>query len=84
MEILIFRPVFNIKVGPFYLYNQLFQADQTQITEGYCHKQETDYIDGPATEIENILVDFNKCDRLIIIYHHAEGKVNPFRHSDIL
>jgi len=26
VEILIFRPVFLIKVGPFYLYNQLFQA----------------------------------------------------------
>ena len=38
VKILIFRPVFHIKVGPFDLYNQLFQEDQTQIAESYCQK----------------------------------------------
>ena len=83
MEILIFRPVFHIKVGPFDLHNQLFQADQTRIAEGYCHKYETDYIDDPATEVENFLVGFNKCNQLIIIHRHAESKVNPFYRFDL-
>jgi hypothetical protein len=38
VEILIFHPVYHTKEGPFYLYNQLFKVDQTQLAESYCHK----------------------------------------------
>ena len=59
MESLNLPPVLHIKVGPFYMLNQLFQADYTRIAESDYHKNETYNVYDPATEVENVLFDFN-------------------------
>ena len=83
MASLILPRVFAIYRRFFEVYNQLFQVDYTRLADNYYHKYENDYVDDPATAIENVLVDFNKCDQLIVVHHHAEGKVNPVRHLDL-
>jgi len=73
-----------VSVGPFDVYDQLFQADETRLTESDYHTHKKDYVCAHATDIEDLLIDLNQCDQLIVIHHHAEGKVNPARHSDLL
>jgi len=84
MKSLILPLIFHIEMGPFYKYNQIFEVNQTRIAESDYHEYETDYVDEPATIIENVLLDFNKCDQLIITHHHAKCKINPFHYLDLL
>ena len=78
-----FFPVFPGGAGPVDVYEQLFQAEKTRLTESDYHVYEKDYVGDPATDIENLLVDLNHRDQLIVIHHNAEGTVNPARHSDL-
>ena len=51
--------------------------------ESNCQEHEKDCVNNQATDIEDLLFDFDKRDQLIIVHHHTEGKVNPAHHSEL-
>jgi len=75
--------VFQIAIGFFQFHEQLFQAEQNWLPESYCQVHEKDCINRQATDIEDLLFDFDKRDQLIIVHQHAKSKVYPTRHSQL-
>jgi len=75
--------VFQIAIGFFQLHIQLFQAEQNRLPESYRQVHEKDCVNRQATNIEDLLFDFNKRDQLIIVHQHAKSKVNPTHHSQL-
>jgi len=53
------------------------------LSESNCQEQEKDCVDNQATDIEDLLLDFDKHDQLIIVHRHAEGAVDPTHHSGL-
>ena len=51
--------------------------------ESSCQEHEKDCVNNQATDIEDLLFGFDKRGQLIIVHHHAEGKVDPTHHSGL-
>ena len=62
---------------------KLFQAQDARWPQSNKQEHEKDCVTSPATDIEDLLFDFDKRGKLIIVHHHAEGKVDPTHHSGL-
>ena len=76
-------PIFWIDNFLFKVHEKLFQAEQTQLPGSNYQVHEKDCVNNQATDIEDLLLDFDKRDQLIIVHRHAEGKVYPARHLEL-
>ena len=56
---------------------EVFEGDEGWEAESNYQKQEKYCIDHQPTDIKHLLVDFEKCDQLVVIHRHAESKVDP-------
>jgi len=63
------------------LFDQLFKAQQNWLSKSNCQEHEKYCVNSQATDIEDLLFDFEKRDQLVIVDQHAEGAVNPTHHS---
>jgi hypothetical protein len=64
-------------------HEQLFQAQDARLSQSNCQEHEKDRVNNQAIDIEDLLFDFDKRGQLIIVHHHAEGKVDPTHHSGL-
>jgi len=75
--------VHQISVGLPKFFYQLFIAEQNRLSESNCQEHEKDCVNNQATDIEDLLFDFDKRGQLIIVHQHAESAVNPTHHSGL-
>jgi len=75
--------VHQISFGFPKFFYQLFKAQQNWLSKSNCQEHEKDCVNSQATDIEDLLFDFDKRDQLIIVHHHAESTVYPTHHSGL-
>ena len=74
-------PFHQIWIDVFHFLEKLFEAKQNRCPQSHHQKHEKDWINNQATDIEDLLFDFDKHNQLIIVHWYAEGKVDPPHHS---
>jgi len=76
-------PIFLIGVCFFQLHEQLFKTEQNRLPESHNQEHEKVCVNNQTTDIEDVLIDFDKRGQLIIVHQHAKYEVNPVHYSDL-
>jgi len=62
------QTVYQISFGLLKFFYQLFKIEQNRLPESNYQEYEKDCVNNQATDIEDLLFDFNKRDQLIIVH----------------